>query len=209
MHEIAPALTEAVATRITSTELHDGALRDLGAFVHRTLVEDEHAYAVRIDDGALLDAAEQIARARAQLTAADRRQLAGILDCPADKLDARARRARRPRQDDGVQAARRRRAARARPHRPLRLRARARRRLRRRHLGHRPRVHARRDPRAARSQRRHGRARAELLRRRPPATTPSCARPASRTARSAPTRAPARSRRRARTSGSATTCAPA
>jgi len=87
MHEIAPALTTAVATRITSSELHDGALRDLGAFVHRTLVEDEHAYAVRIDDGALLDAVEQIARARAQLTAADRRQLAGILDCPGDKLD--------------------------------------------------------------------------------------------------------------------------
>ena len=87
MHEIAPALTTAVATRITSPELHDGALRDLGAFVHRTLVEDEHAYAVRIDDGALLDGVEQIARARAQLTAADRRQMAGILDCPADKLD--------------------------------------------------------------------------------------------------------------------------
>jgi hypothetical protein len=88
MHEIAPALTTAVATRITSPELHDGALRDLGAFVHRTLVEDEHAYAVRIDDGALLDAAEQIRRARTQLTGADRRQLAGILDCAAEKLDA-------------------------------------------------------------------------------------------------------------------------
>ena len=87
MHEIAPALTTAVATRISSSELHDGALRDLGAFVHRTLVEDEHAYAVRIDDGALLDAVEQIARARAQLTGADRRQLAGILECTADKLD--------------------------------------------------------------------------------------------------------------------------
>jgi hypothetical protein len=87
MHEIAPALTEAVAKRITSSDLQDGALRDLGAFVHRTLVEDEHAYAVRIDDGALLDAAEQIARARAQLTPAGRRQLAGILDCPAEELD--------------------------------------------------------------------------------------------------------------------------
>jgi hypothetical protein len=87
MHEIAPALTEAVATRVTSSELHDGALRDLGAFVHRTLVEDERAYAVRIDDGALLDGVEQIARARAQLTGADRRQLAGILDCPAEQLE--------------------------------------------------------------------------------------------------------------------------
>src|SRR4051794_2244734 len=87
MQEIAPALTTAVATRITSPELHDGALRDLGAFVHRTLVEDEHAYAVRIDDGALLDGVEQISRARSQLTVADRRQLAAMLDCPTDKLD--------------------------------------------------------------------------------------------------------------------------
>ena len=67
MHEIAPQLTEAVAKRITSTDLHDKALQDLGAFVHRTVVEDEHTYAVRIDDGALLDAAEQIEHARAHL----------------------------------------------------------------------------------------------------------------------------------------------
>jgi hypothetical protein len=56
MHEIAPQLTEAVAKRITSSDLHDKALADMGAFVHRTVVEDEHTYAVRIDDGALLDA---------------------------------------------------------------------------------------------------------------------------------------------------------
>ena len=68
MHEIAPQLTEAVAKRITSTDLHDKALQDLGAFVHRTVVEDEHTYAVRIDDGALLDAAEQIEHARAHLS---------------------------------------------------------------------------------------------------------------------------------------------
>ena len=87
MHEIAPDLTHAVAKRITSTDLHDSALRDLGAFVHRTIVEDEHTYAVRIDDGALLDAAEQIERARAHLTATDREQLAQILACEPDKLD--------------------------------------------------------------------------------------------------------------------------
>ena len=58
MHTVAPELTAAVAARITTSDLHDSALRDLGAFVHRTVVEDEHAYAVRIDDGALLDAAE-------------------------------------------------------------------------------------------------------------------------------------------------------
>jgi hypothetical protein len=28
--------------------------------VHRTVVEGEHTYAVRIDDGSMLDAAEQI-----------------------------------------------------------------------------------------------------------------------------------------------------
>ena len=68
MHEIAPQLTEAVAKRITTDDLHDKALKDMGAFVHRTVVEDEHTYAVRIDDGALLDAAEQIDHARAHLT---------------------------------------------------------------------------------------------------------------------------------------------
>jgi len=87
MHEIAPNLTQAVAQRITSTDLHDNALRDLGAFVHRTIVEDEHSYAVRIDDGAMLDAAEQIERARVHLTATDRDQLAQILACEQGKVD--------------------------------------------------------------------------------------------------------------------------
>ena len=88
MHETAPQLTEAVAKRITSTDLHDKALQDLGAFVHRTVVEDEHAYAVRIDDGALLDAAEQIAHAREHLGAEGQRQIASILGCEPDRLDA-------------------------------------------------------------------------------------------------------------------------
>jgi hypothetical protein len=87
MHEVAPKLTEAVATRITSAELHDKALRDLGGFVHRTIVGDERTYAVRIDDGALLDAAEHVERARAHLAPAEREQLASILGCEADKLD--------------------------------------------------------------------------------------------------------------------------
>ncbi len=88
MHEIAPQLTEAVAKRLTSTDLHDTALRDMGAFVHRTVVEDEHTYAVRIDDGALLDSAEQIEHARAHLTADGRRQIASILGCELERLDA-------------------------------------------------------------------------------------------------------------------------
>ncbi len=78
MHAVAPQLSEAVAKRISSSELHEKALQDLGAFVHRTVVEDEHTYAVRIDDGALLDAAEQIDHARGQLSdggaAPDRRR---------------------------------------------------------------------------------------------------------------------------------------
>jgi hypothetical protein len=87
MHAIAPELTSAVARRITTTDLHDSAMRDLGAFVHRTVVEDEHTYAVRIDDGALLDASEQIEHARAHLTAAAQQQTAAILGCEPDTLD--------------------------------------------------------------------------------------------------------------------------
>ncbi|MGA2014996.1 MAG: hypothetical protein ABSH51_31325, partial [Solirubrobacteraceae bacterium] len=76
MHQVAPQLTSAVAQRITSSDLHDKALRDLGAFVHRTLVEDEQTYAVRIDDGAMLDAVHHIEHARAHLTPGQREQLA-------------------------------------------------------------------------------------------------------------------------------------
>jgi ParB-like chromosome segregation protein Spo0J len=87
MHAIAPKLTEAVAKRITTDDLHDKALKDMGAFVHRTVVEDEDTYAVRIDDGALLDGAEQIERARRQLTGTGRQQLAGIVGCEPGQLD--------------------------------------------------------------------------------------------------------------------------
>jgi hypothetical protein len=87
MHELAPQLTEAVAKRITTSDLHDKALRDLGAFVHRTVVEDEHTYAIRIDDGALLDAAEQIDHARPHLNGDGLRQVAAILGCEPERLD--------------------------------------------------------------------------------------------------------------------------
>ena len=87
MHAIAPRLTEAVAKRITTGDMHDKALKDMGAFVHRTVVEDEHTYAVRIDDGALLDAAEQIDHARGHLAVDGQRQIAAMLGCEADKLD--------------------------------------------------------------------------------------------------------------------------
>ena len=87
MHDVAPALTEAVAQRISTPELHERALADLGAFVHRTLVEDEHAWAVRIDDGARLDCSAQLTAAREQLTPDGRGQLAAVLGCPLEQLD--------------------------------------------------------------------------------------------------------------------------
>ena len=98
MNAIAPELTEAVAKRITSPELHDKAVKDLGAFVHRTVVEDEHTYAVRIDDGAMLDGHEQVQQARVHLSDQTTEPLAGILGCePANlekELDTLAARAK-------------------------------------------------------------------------------------------------------------------
>ena len=67
----------AVAQRISTSELHDAALRDLGACVHRTVVEDEGVYAVRIDDGARLDANAQLALA---VVARQREQLLELID---------------------------------------------------------------------------------------------------------------------------------
>jgi hypothetical protein len=87
MNEIAPELTEAVANRITSPELQDKAIKDLGAFVHRTIVEDERTYAIRIDDGAMLDGHEQVQQARAHLKDETTEPLAGILGCEPDKLE--------------------------------------------------------------------------------------------------------------------------
>jgi hypothetical protein len=88
MHVVAPELTAAVAARVTTGELHDQALRDLGGFVHRTVVEDEHVYAVRIDDGVLLDGAEQVEHARNHLTAEHHAEAAAALGCEAEKLDS-------------------------------------------------------------------------------------------------------------------------
>ena len=87
MHDVAPELAAAVAARVTTSDLHDQALRDLGGFVHRTVVENDDVYAVRIDDGVLLDAAEQIERARRHLTAAQPPHAAARARCTPDKLD--------------------------------------------------------------------------------------------------------------------------
>ena len=168
MHEIAPQLTEAVAKRITTSDLHDKALRDLGAFVHRTVVEDEHTYAVRIDDGALLDAAEQIDHARAHLSDDGRHQIAAILGCEPERLD---------RELDTLAARAKTRALKMRITAEMRDRARngryafvARPRagLRRRHLGRRPRLHDRPRPPAAPGRRKRASARGGVLRRRTP-----------------------------------------
>jgi hypothetical protein len=99
MHEVAPDLTLAVAERITTADLHDKALRDLGAFVHRTVVENEQTYAIRIDDGALLDGPDQVEQARAHLAPAAQQAAARVLGCELaelegelDTLTARAKR---------------------------------------------------------------------------------------------------------------------
>jgi hypothetical protein len=81
MHQTAPELTSAVAARLTSRDLHDRALQDMGAFVHRTVVEDESVYAVRIEDGSLLDAHNHIEIARRHLTAGQLEQLTRLLEC--------------------------------------------------------------------------------------------------------------------------------
>ena len=63
----------------------------------------EHTYAVRIDDGALLDAADQIDQARRHLSDDGKRQLAAILGCELDRLD-RELDTLAARQDPGAQA---------------------------------------------------------------------------------------------------------
>ena len=113
MQQVDPQLVNGVAAMITTRDLHDKALRDVAGAVHRTVVADPSVYAVRIDDGALLDAHEQIDRAREHLgdehkgalTAMFAREKAPDDQDPADaakaaaltveqKLDALSRKAR-------------------------------------------------------------------------------------------------------------------
>lgn len=67
MQQVSPQLVNGVAAMITTRDLHDKALRDVAGAVHRTVVADPSVYAVRIDEGALLDAHDQIERAREYL----------------------------------------------------------------------------------------------------------------------------------------------
>jgi hypothetical protein len=96
INEISPELAGAVADRIATPELHEKALRDLGAFVHRAVIEDHGLYAVRIDDGALLDCAAELAKARGKLTdLAPLAQALGVKEAEIDKkLDQLERQAR-------------------------------------------------------------------------------------------------------------------
>ncbi len=98
MHDTAPQLARAVSERVSSTDLHDHAVRDMGAFVHRTVVENEKVYAVRIDEGSLLDGFEQVKQAAGHLPVASHQAIATLLECDVDKvmtaLDTLASRAR-------------------------------------------------------------------------------------------------------------------
>lgn len=88
MNTVAPALTKAVADRVVTRELHNDAMADLGSFVHRTVVEDETVYAVRLREGEnLMIAHTEIARARQHLASEARGMIAGALNCEEDDLD--------------------------------------------------------------------------------------------------------------------------
>ncbi len=88
MNEISPELTEAVAARVTTSEHHQQALASIGAFVQRTVVENEDLYAVRLDEGlAIIDGHEHIERARAHLTDPGRETLATAIACKPEELD--------------------------------------------------------------------------------------------------------------------------
>ena len=175
--------------------------------MHRTVVEDEHTYAVRIDDGALLDAAEQIDHARPHLNDDGRRQLAAILGSEAERLD---------RELDALTARARTRSAKIRITSEIRDRARN---------GRYAFAHDRGRDFAAgiwvidpafmidllTSTSRTTKARPRARRRTSPAhasTTTSCATQPRRTSSAAPRRAPATPRRPAATSASGTTSAP-
>jgi hypothetical protein len=92
IHEISPELAVAVAARLTSRDLLDRATGDLGGFVHHTIVETADVYAVRLDVGALLDAHDEITRARPHLSEGDRTTLKAMFaaERAAKKLAAAA-----------------------------------------------------------------------------------------------------------------------
>lgn len=103
MNSVAPALTEAVAGRLVTTELHGAALADLGSFVHRTVIEDDTLYAVRLREGdSVMVAHTEIARARQHLGADGRSVIASALQCSDQELDRKLDGLERDARDRGV-----------------------------------------------------------------------------------------------------------
>jgi len=87
IHETSPDLAKAVAERVTSDELHDAAVRDIGAFVHRTTIESDGVYSVRLNQGQLLNAADELGKARQFITGEHIARAADeVLKCKPDKL---------------------------------------------------------------------------------------------------------------------------
>lgn len=78
MQETSRPLTEAVAARITNKGLHDSAMSDMGAFINRTVLEDEGLYAVRIDLGTMLDAHAKLEQAIGALDDEATEQIASL-----------------------------------------------------------------------------------------------------------------------------------
>jgi hypothetical protein len=88
MSEVSPALMEAVAARVTTSEYRHQALNSPGEFVHQTVVETPDLYAVRLEEGrGVLDAHQQLERAREHLTEPGRETLAQTFGCEPDKLE--------------------------------------------------------------------------------------------------------------------------
>ena len=138
-----------------------------------------------LDDGALLDAAEQLDRAHRHLFPATRSQAARLLGCEPAQARPRARQPRLARAHAREQPP----GSRHRHARPSScVDVRPRPRLRARYLGRRPAVHARRHPRTRGGRQGPGAgARGELLRRCcPPARLPTYRPPQRTTASSAP-----------------------
>jgi transposase len=64
LSNVAPELTEAVAARVTTGELHEQARRDLGGFVDRTVVENERVYESVVRDDRAVQGPIRVLRAR-------------------------------------------------------------------------------------------------------------------------------------------------
>jgi ParB-like chromosome segregation protein Spo0J len=89
MNQTAPMLARACADRVTTRELHDHAVGDIGSFVTRTVAEDERVYALRLDMVTILDGATEAQRARQYLDDQARDVLCQTFACKPPELDQR------------------------------------------------------------------------------------------------------------------------